>query len=213
MVWAKEVGLIAVASKTSQYPRTGLPEVAFAGRSNVGKSSLINSLVGKKGLARTSQTPGKTRLIHFYQVGRLFVLVDLPGYGYARVPEPVRKAWRPMVESYLAKREELKLVVLLLDVRRSPGPMDLQLKGWLETRGIRLLVVATKLDKLSRGQRAARLRQIALRMNLGPEGILGFSSLTGEGKRELRKAIEKLVSGQIEAGAGSSQLQPELPKA
>lgn len=200
MVWARHVELIAVASQPSQYPRTGLPEVAFAGRSNVGKSSLINALVGQKGLARTSQTPGKTRLIHFYQVDRVFVLVDLPGYGYARVPESVRKAWRPMVERYLEKRKELKLVAILVDIRRTPAEMDLQLKGWLQARGIPFLTVATKLDKLSRAQAVQNLREIARKMDLAPEKVLGFSAVTGEGKRELRRAIGEFLSGQKESG-------------
>jgi GTP-binding protein len=200
VVWARQVGFIAVASHPGQYPNTGLPEVAFAGRSNVGKSSLINALVGRKGLARISQVPGKTRLIHFYQVERLFVLVDLPGYGYARVPEAVRKAWRPMVEAYLAGRKELRLVVLLLDIRRIPAETDLQLKGWLQARGIPFLTVATKLDKLSRGQAKQRLREIAKKMDVSPEEILGFSSVTGEGKRELRSAIFGFLSNPQGAG-------------
>lgn len=195
MAWAGQVRFIAVASQPNQYPKTRLPEVAFAGRSNVGKSSLINALVNRKGLARISQTPGKTRLIHFYQVDRMFVLVDLPGYGYAKVPKSMRKAWGPMVESYLAQRKELKLVVFLIDVRRNPAEMDLQLKGWLQANGIPFLTVATKLDKVSRGQVAQRLREIAKGMGMSPADILGFSSLTGEGKRELKKVILEFVLG------------------
>jgi GTP-binding protein len=195
--------LLAVASGAPQYPKTGLPEVAFAGRSNVGKSSLINALVGRKGLARTSQTPGKTRLIHFYQVDQLFILVDLPGYGYARVPEPMRRSWRPMVEGYLAARHQLRLVVFLVDVRRTPSHMDLQLKGWLEARGVPFLVVATKLDKVSRGKRASQLLGIARSMGLDASGVLGFSSVSGEGKRELWRAVLEAVSGQEQGGGFS----------
>lgn len=177
--------------------------MAFAGRSNVGKSSLINALVGRKGLARISRIPGKTRLIHFYEVHRLFVLVDLPGYGYARVPESVQKAWRPMVERYLAGRKELRLVVLLLDIRRTPAEMDLQLKDWLQARGIPFLTVATKLDKLSKGQAKQRLREIARSMDIGPEKIMAFSSLTGEGKRELRSVIWELLASRQRKGGSA----------
>lgn len=186
---AREVRFLVAAAGPKQYPSSLLPEVAFAGRSNVGKSSLINTLVGRKNMAHTSQAPGKTRFIHFYRVGQLFVLVDLPGYGYARVPQRIRRDWGPMVETYLRERKQLRLVVLLLDVRRTPAEMDLQLKEWLDARGMPWVAVATKVDKLSRVQRATQIACIARAMGLVPEEVLVFSSVTGEGKRELWRAL------------------------
>lgn len=195
----RDVRFLAAASGPRQYPPGRLPEVALAGRSNVGKSSLINVLVGRRKLARTSQIPGKTQLIHFYMVENLFVLVDLPGYGYARVPERIRRNWKAMVENYLTQRRELKLVVLLLDARRTPCQMDLELKQWLQARGIPLMAVATKVDKLSRGQRSAQIASIARAMGLTSQEILVFSSITGEGRRELWRAL----TGVVQEGDGN----------
>jgi GTP-binding protein len=161
----------------------------------VGKSSLINTLVGRKGLARISQTPGKTQMIHFFQVEDLFVLVDLPGYGYARVPDRVRKSWGPMVESYLGSRRTLRLVVFLLDIRRIPGGQDQQLKSWLEQKGIPVCFVVTKADKVSRGARGAQLRQIAETLGAASGEFLPFSAVTREGRPGLWRRIREAAEG------------------
>jgi GTP-binding protein len=193
MSHSQQVLFLTAAVRPDQFPPGRLPEVAVVGRSNVGKSSLINALVGRKGLARTSQTPGKTQLIHFYQVEERFLLVDLPGYGFARVPETIRKRWRPMVEGYLTVRDSLRLVVFLLDIRRVPNEGDLQLRGWLSDRGIPTCFVATKADKLSRGARFAQARQIALTLGIAAEEILLFSVLEREGQRTLWARIAGAV--------------------
>ena len=181
------------ATKPVHYPPALLPEVAFAGRSNVGKSSLINTLVKRKGLARTSNTPGRTQEINFFTVNNRFAFIDLPGYGYAKVPEKIRNNWGPMIEAYLSGRETLRLVVLILDIRRDPSPEDRQLIGWLQFYRLPVLIVLTKIDKVSRNQLADRRRQIGKDLDL-PSTIntVPFSAKTGEGKdllwREIRKA-------------------------
>jgi GTP-binding protein len=195
MSFPREVQFLKAAVHPDQFPSGRLPEVAVVGRSNVGKSSLINVLVGRKGLARTSQTPGKTQLIHFYQVEDRFLLVDLPGYGYARVPESVRKRWRPMVEGYLTARESLRLVVFLLDIRRVPNEQDLQLKEWLTNRGIPACFVATKADKLSRGARASQVSRIAMSLEVPAAEVLRFSVLEREGRRALWGRITGALKG------------------
>ncbi len=177
----------------SQYPGTFLPEVAFAGRSNVGKSSLINTLLGRKGLVKTSSSPGRTQTLNFFEVNCAFVFVDLPGYGYARAPEVVRRRWRPMVERYLSEREELRGVVVIMDIRREPTEGDLQLLEWLAHKNITSIRVLTKVDKLSQPR---RMKQITLiRRQLPPasaEPVL-FSAMTGEGKKGLWSEIHSLL--------------------
>jgi GTP-binding protein len=182
------------ATAPAHYPPPRLPEIAFAGRSNVGKSALINCLAQKKGLAKTSNTPGRTRLINFYLVNGAWSFVDLPGYGYARVAEAMRREWRPMVESYLLGRESLRLVLLVLDVRRDPGEHDLNFFDWLRQRGIPVMLVITKADKLSRAAALARRRQIESRCGLpaGVEGVL-FSAVTAQGRIDILKAIQQLA--------------------
>ena len=145
------------ATSPEHYPRDGRPEIAFMGRSNVGKSSLINSLLGVRGLARTSSTPGRTQLINFFSINDAFNFVDLPGYGYARVPRDVKKLWGPMVEKYLATRPNLVLSILITDSRHEPTELDLLMRGWLEARGKPFIIVATKADKLSSNQLRASL--------------------------------------------------------
>lgn len=180
------------ATKPDHYPPPVLPEVAFAGRSNVGKSSLINTLVKHKGLARTSNTPGRTQEINFFTVNDRIGLVDLPGYGYAKVPEKIRRQWGPMLETYLRERSSLKLVVLILDCRRDPSGEDLQLLDWLRHYRIPCLPVVTKTDKLSRNQLNARRRAIAASLGISPpEGLLCFSALSGAGKEALWREIER----------------------
>ncbi len=189
------VRFLKAAAHPEQYPPGRLPEVAFVGRSNVGKSSLINSLVARKGLARISRTPGKTQVIHFYEVEERFLLVDLPGYGYARVPEGIRRRWGPMVEKYLTGRRSLKLVTFLLDMRRTPSELDLQLKAWLDLHAVPTCFVLTKADKVSRGGRQPLIRQMADALELPAADLIPFSAVTREGRRELWGAVLRAVSG------------------
>ncbi len=171
------------------FPADRLPEIAFLGRSNVGKSSLINAITGQKGLAFTSRTPGRTQTINFYRVDSAFYLVDLPGYGYARVPRQRALEWKRLIEQYLEKRETLRLSCLVLDIRRGWTDKDLDLKRWLEYHGRPYLAVATKTDKSDLSEQERGLRAIRR------EGVepLPFSALTGRGVREIWQAITKTV--------------------
>ena len=170
------------ASATSQFPAATLPEIAFAGRSNVGKSTLINSLLNRKKLVKTSATPGKTQLINFFKVNDQFYFVDLPGYGYAKVPESVRRKWQNLVEAYLSERETLKNVVLIIDCRHNPTLQDRQLLEWLEYYQRPSLILASKIDKLKRGQVQKHLQKI--KHDLSIESVpLGHSSMQ-YGRRE-----------------------------
>jgi GTP-binding protein len=178
---------VVSAGKPSMFPADRLPETAFLGRSNVGKSSLINALIGQKGLAFTSNTPGRTQTINFYRIEEAFYFVDLPGYGYARVPPGHQLAWKKLIDEYLEKREQLKLSCLILDTRRGWMEKDLDLKRWLEHYGRPYVVVATKTDKLNQSELERGLRAIR------QEGVepLPFSALTGRGVREIWQAITK----------------------
>lgn len=185
-----EAGFIISAASVDLFPRGRRPEVAFLGRSNVGKSTLLNSLLGVKGLARTSATPGCTQAINFFRVGDKKVFVDLPGYGYARVPLSEKARWKRLIESYLLGRENLELSVLLVDSRRGWMDPDLELKQWLEFHGKPYVVVATKIDKLKSHQE--RERGLAAIRKLYPDGpLVPFSAVTGQGVRELWQAIWK----------------------
>jgi len=166
----------------SQYPPADRPEAAFAGRSNVGKSSLINRLLARRNLAKTSRTPGRTQTINFYDVNQELYFVDLPGYGFAKVPLSVRAAWRPMVEKYLSAGRDLRLVVLLLDIRRDPQNEERDLMNWLAARQVPTLVVLTKADKVSRGRRAARAAAAARTLGLAEPPLI-FSAVSGEGRQ------------------------------
>ncbi|CDF59442.1 ribosome biogenesis GTP-binding protein YihA/YsxC [Thermobrachium celere] len=180
-----------VAALKSQYPTTGYPEVAFAGRSNVGKSSLINTLVNRKSLARTSSKPGKTRTINFYNINDNLYLVDLPGYGYAKVSKEEKKKWGSMIEGYLNSRDELKLVILLVDIRHEPTQDDKLMLEWMRQTGKKVVVVATKSDKLSNNQIAKQVPVIKKALKLTQdETFILFSSETRRGKEELWEVIK-----------------------
>ncbi|MFH1756774.1 MAG: ribosome biogenesis GTP-binding protein YihA/YsxC [Pseudomonadota bacterium] len=181
---------IKSATKPSEYPTGNFPEVAMAGKSNVGKSSLINVLVNRKNLARTSSSPGRTQMINFFRVNGKISLVDLPGYGYSKAPLEVRKTWKPMVESYLQTRQEICLVVLILDARRGTSPDDLALLDWLDYHGIPCAIALTKADKLSQLERARQKKALAEISLLSGKTLLFFSAVTGEGKDELWKLIQ-----------------------
>ncbi|MBU2027639.1 MAG: ribosome biogenesis GTP-binding protein YihA/YsxC, partial [Proteobacteria bacterium] len=174
------------ATAPAHYPPAALPEIAFAGRSNVGKSSLINTLVNRKGLARTSNTPGRTQEINFFAVNNRFAFIDLPGYGYAKVPEAIRRRWGPMIETYLSERRTLRLVILILDIRRDPSEEDRQMIGWLQFYRLLFLIVLTKTDKVSRNQLVQRQRRIGEDLGLSPATpVVSFSAKTGVGKDRL----------------------------
>jgi len=175
------------------YPPGNYPEVAFAGRSNVGKSSLINTLANRKGLARTSSSPGKTQSINFYLVNQSVCLVDLPGYGYAKVPQQVRKQWSPLIEQYCRNRKSLCGVVVIVDARIGPTPLDLSLIAWLKTLSLPTIITMTKIDKLSKNKISKVLRQTSETLSIRPAVIVPFSAHTGEGKRHVWQEIMRLM--------------------
>ncbi|TYO98464.1 GTP-binding protein [Geothermobacter ehrlichii] len=181
------------ANRPDSYPPADWPEIAFAGRSNVGKSSLINSLLGRRKLVRTSRTPGRTQLLNFFLVNRAFCLVDLPGYGFARVPAAVRRQWGPMVRIYLETRPTLRGVVWLLDCRRVPNEEDLQLLDWLEELQVPTIPVITKIDKVKRSQRVRQLKPILAATGLPADAFSVFSALSGEGRQEVWERIEEAL--------------------
>ncbi len=183
---------ITSAAKPSQYPEGDLPEIAFAGRSNVGKSSLINTLVNRKNLVKTSATPGKTRLVNFFAINGRFVFVDLPGYGYARVSKQERARWKPMVESYLSGRHALRGVILLQDIRRDPGAEEQDLNDFLHHVDLPVLLVFTKADKLSGNRQTARVGQVEKYFSLKRDDFILFSAKTGQGKDRLWQRIGEL---------------------
>ena len=173
-----------------QYPDSAYPELAFAGRSNVGKSSLINSLLNRKKLVKTSQTPGKTQEINFFKINNDFIFTDLPGYGFAKVPQPVRKRWGKMIEDYLLKRETLLAVIFIIDLRRRPSQLDLSLQRWLEAHGVEYLLVGTKMDKLSQSEIKKQKDKLNVAYFDGGEGeLLVYSSKNSRGRKELWSEI------------------------
>jgi GTP-binding protein len=174
-------------------PAPALPEIAFAGRSNVGKSSLINALLRRKKVARVSNTPGRTREINFFAINNAFVLADLPGYGYARISKEQKAAWRPLIEGYLRGSPALKGVVQLLDARRTPTDDDLRMLEFLSEIGTPTIVIATKMDKLRAAERKGRVDMLAMEAGVDPEQVIPFSAVTGEGRDELAEAVVLLV--------------------
>ena len=189
-----EIEFLISAFREKDYPSPDKPEIAFAGKSNVGKSSLINVLVNRKGIARTSSRPGRTQAINFFSVeGRLF-FVDLPGYGFARVSRQIQNSWKTMVEDYLRKRPNLKAVVLIVDLRRDLSTGDTDLLDWLSHYGITTLVVLTKIDKLSRGKASVRAKEISNQLKEITSGrpIL-FSAKTKKGREEIWEEINDLI--------------------
>lgn len=197
----KSAEFVTSAVKPSQYPPVRGPEIAFAGRSNVGKSSLMNTLLGRKNLVKTSSTPGRTQTINFFLINDHFCLVDLPGYGYAKVPKAVRKQWGPMVEAYLKSRRAggpggseihggLRGVVVILDIRRLPNEGDAHLLDWLAHYDIPFQMVLTKTDKLKKGKQDKQRFAIARELSTDPASLAMFSAVTGQGKRELWDRLE-----------------------
>jgi GTP-binding protein len=182
--------LVVSAAGPAQFPVDGLPEIAFAGRSNVGKSSLLNRLVGQRGLAITSKTPGRTRLINFFRVNGEAYLVDLPGYGYAAAPKGLREAWGELVEGYLRGRPQLRGVIFLLDMRHAPTQRDLEMRGLLDEADLPWIPVLTKADKVGRNERPRLIARIAEALALPEAGAaIPFSAATGEGGGQLWSAI------------------------
>jgi len=181
------------AVKPSQYTSAVLPEIAFAGRSNVGKSSLINTLVNRKHLVKTSSTPGRTQLINFFIINKAISFVDLPGFGYAKVPASVRKSWGPMIETYLTTRNTLKGVVLIMDIRRIPGMQELNFIEWFHYFNIPSILILTKIDKLSKIKQKNQHLAIAKALSVNKEELILFSAKSRMGKGGVWKAIERLI--------------------
>jgi GTP-binding protein len=189
----KSAEFITSATKPSQYPPVKYPEMAFAGRSNVGKSSLINTIVNRKRLVKTSSTPGRTQLINFFDINNNITFVDLPGYGYAKVPTAVRKKWGPMIETYLSSRKSLKGVVVIMDIRRIPRQAEHELIDWLNYYSIACILVLTKTDKLSKTKQLKQKTIIAEALEITPNKLLQFSAKSRQGKDAVWDAITSLA--------------------
>lgn len=190
----KQVALETVCGITSTIPENIHPEVAFAGKSNVGKSSLINGLLNRKSLARTSSQPGKTQTINFYNINDAMYLVDLPGYGYAKVSEEIKAKWGRMIENYLHKSKQLKAVFLLIDIRHEPSANDKSMYEWIVYQGYEPIIIATKLDKIKRSQVQKQLKVLREGLKLVPNTkIIPFSAETKQGREEIWEVIDELV--------------------
>lgn len=186
--------MLVAAVRYEQYPEPNLPEIALAGRSNVGKSSLVNTIVNRKNLARTSSTPGKTATINFYEIEKKYRFVDLPGYGYAKVSKEEKNKWGGMIENYLSKRENLKGVFLLVDARHKPTADDKMMFEWIKTFGYEPVVVATKLDKLKKSQIEKNLTDIYSALELDYDSVLiPFSAENRSGRDEVLEAVDMIL--------------------
>lgn len=178
--------IITSAAKKEQYPQTNLKEVALAGRSNVGKSSFINKIINRRNLVRTSSKPGKTQTLNFYNINDVLCFVDVPGYGYAKVPKAEKDKWASMMEEYFESREELGLVMLIVDLRHSPTQDDIKMYHYIKHFGIPIVVVATKADKVKKSMKQKNINQIKIKMEMDlNDPIIAFSSETGEGKDQV----------------------------
>jgi len=190
----KKAEHVISAVEPSQYPETGWPEIALAGRSIVGKSSLINALTNRKSLARTGSTPGKTRVINFYNINDSIMLVDLPGYGYAKVSKEERKAWGKLAETYLNTRKTLNIILLLVDIRHDPTDDDVLMLNYIRQTGRRFAVVATKSDKVSRSDHKKRIESIKTKLDLDPGSeVIPFSAVKRTGVEEVWSVIESYL--------------------
>ena len=191
----KSAEFVKSAAKPSHYPPALLPEIAFAGRSNVGKSSLINTLVNRKHLVKTSKTPGRTQLINFFNINDAFTFIDLPGYGYSKVPDSVKKNWGPMVETYFSTRKTLKGVVLIMDIRRTPVQDELNFTDWLDQYELPSILALTKSDKLSKMKQKSQQHAVAKALSVDESRLILFSAKSRQGKEMMWRAIEKLLRG------------------
>ncbi|MBQ2800112.1 MAG: YihA family ribosome biogenesis GTP-binding protein [Lachnospiraceae bacterium] len=190
----KSVNLETVCGITSKLPENVLPEIAFAGKSNVGKSSLINGLMNRKSLARTSSQPGKTQTINFYNINEALYFVDLPGYGYAKVSGSIKEKWGKMIENYLHKSKQLRTVFLLIDIRHEPSANDKNMYEWINYNGYEPVIIATKLDKINRSQRAKHIKMIREGLGMPKTGLIfPFSAVTKDGRDEIWEYIDSLV--------------------
>ena len=189
----KSAEFVTSAVKPSQYPPAVLPEIAFAGRSNVGKSSLINTLVNRKRLVKTSSTPGRTQLINFFNINEAFSFVDIPGYGYAKVPTAIKKNWGPMIETYITTRKTLKGVVLIMDIRRTPGPEDMNMLDWLNHYDVPSIPVLTKSDKLSKTKQQKQFIKIVTTLSSNKDNFILFSAKSRQGKEAVWNAVKNLI--------------------
>lgn len=190
----RDVRFVKSAVKPAQYPDDSVPEIAFAGRSNVGKSSMINTLIQRKDLVKTSSRPGCTQLINFFLVNEEISFVDLPGYGYAKVSKKIRAAWQPMVDVYLTHRPNLLGLILIIDIRRDPGEEEQDLARWLSSHGMPYLVVLTKADKLSKTQQQKRAAIISSQMNRSAGEVILFSAKTRAGRETVLDEINNLIT-------------------
>ncbi|RJQ71858.1 MAG: YihA family ribosome biogenesis GTP-binding protein [Desulfobacteraceae bacterium] len=203
MKFASSIAFVTSAYGPGQLPPPGLPEIAFVGRSNVGKSSLINCLTARKKLALVSARPGKTRSINFFLIDETFYLVDLPGYGFAQVAQELRKSWQRLIESYLEGRPTLCSVTVIIDLRHEASPLDLEVVGWLRSRGIPLLLVYTKADKLPRSRQQSQARLLDRAFAANAEERVIFSAKTGDGR--------ELLIGRLQAMLAEEAGNRELP--